>query len=133
MGKAGTDPMERSPSVSRVVVIGAGIGGMCAAARLAALGHKVELFESSDQVGGKCRTEWIGNTGFDTGPSLMTLPAVFRDFFLKTGAPMEDVLTLEPVNPSFDYQFADGTNVKFANLSNTGEINTMISSSDKSR
>lgn len=128
MGKAGADPLERSPSVSRVVVIGAGIGGMCAAARLAALGHKVELFESSDQVGGKCRTEWIGNTGFDTGPSLMTLPAVYRDFFLKTGAPMEDVLTLEPVNPSFDYQFADGSNVEFANLSRFDTLDAITKS-----
>ena len=77
--------------MSRIVVIGAGIGGMCAAARLAKLGHSVDVFEGSDQVGGKCRTEWIGKYAFDTGPSLLTLPAVYRDFFLKTGEPIEKV------------------------------------------
>ena len=103
--------------MSTVVVIGAGIGGMCAAARLAKSGNAVRVYESSDRVGGKCRTEWVGKYAFDSGPSLLTLPAVFRDFFLKTGAPMESVLELEAVNPSFDYKFADGTSVEFKNLS----------------
>ena len=81
--------------MSRVVVIGAGIGGMCAAARLAKAGHSVDIYESSHFVGGKCRTEWIGKYAFDTGPSLLTLPAVYRDFFLKTGEPIERVLELQ--------------------------------------
>ncbi len=103
--------------MSKVLVIGAGIGGMSAAARLAKTGHQVEIYEAANFVGGKCRTEWIGRYAFDTGPSLLTLPAVYRDFFLKTGALMEEVLTQIPVDPSFDYRFADGSNVKFANLS----------------
>ena len=103
--------------MSKVVVIGAGIGGMSAAARIAKAGHQVEIFEAANFVGGKCRTEWIGRYAFDTGPSLLTLPAVYRDFFLKTGSIMEEVLTQIPVDPAFDYRFADGSNVKFANLS----------------
>jgi phytoene dehydrogenase-like protein len=103
--------------MSKVIVIGAGIGGMSAAARIAKAGHQVEIFEAANFVGGKCRTEWIGRYAFDTGPSLLTLPAVYRDFFLKTGALMEDVLTQIPVDPAFDYRFADGSSVKFANLS----------------
>ena len=63
--------------MSRVVVIGAGIGGMCTAARLAKAGHSVDVYESSHFVGGKCRTEWIGKYAFDIGPSLLTLPAVY--------------------------------------------------------
>lgn len=103
--------------MTRVVVIGAGMGGMCAAARLATAGHQVEVFEYSDTYGGKCRTEWINETGFDTGPSLLTLPAVYRDFFLKTGDSLESVLTLDAVNPAFDYRFSDGSAVEFSNLS----------------
>ena len=72
--------------MSKVVVVGAGIGGMSAAARIAKASHQVEIFEAANFVGGKCRTEWIGRYAFDTGPSLLTLPAVYRDFFLKTGA-----------------------------------------------
>ena len=100
-----------------IAVIGAGIGGLCTAARLAKAGHKVTIFEASHRTGGKCRTEWIGRYAFDTGPSLLTLPAVYRDFFQRTGDVMGRVLEIEEVNPSFDYRFHDGKSVKFANLS----------------
>ena len=101
----------------KIVVIGAGMGGMTAAARLSRGGHEVLLYEASDRVGGKCRTEWIGKVAFDTGPSLLTLPAVYKDFFQRTGKPMGFVCPIESVDPSFDYRFADGSSVKFANLS----------------
>jgi phytoene desaturase len=101
----------------KIAVIGAGIGGLCTAARLAKAGHIVTIFEASSRTGGKCRTEWIGRYAFDTGPSLLTLPAVYRDFFQRTGDVMGRLLELEEVNPSFDYRFHDGTSVKFANLS----------------
>ena len=101
----------------RIAIIGAGIGGMCTAARLAKAGHHVTIFEGSDRTGGKCRTEWIGKYAFDTGPSLLTLPAVYRDFFQRTGDVMPRVLEIEAVNPSFDYRFHDGKNVRFSNLS----------------
>ncbi|MEN9324961.1 MAG: hypothetical protein RL414_715 [Actinomycetota bacterium] len=101
----------------KIAVIGAGIGGLCTAARLAKAGHSVTIFEASSRTGGKCRTEWIGRYAFDTGPSLLTLPAVYRDFFQRTGDVMGRLLELEEVNPSFDYRFHDGTSVKFANLS----------------
>jgi phytoene dehydrogenase-like protein len=104
-------------NVENIAVIGAGIGGLCTAARLAKAGHKVTIFEASDRTGGKCRTEWIGRYAFDTGPSLLTLPAVYRDFFQRTGDVMGRVLEIEEVNPSFDYRFHDGKSVKFANLS----------------
>jgi phytoene desaturase len=101
----------------KVIVIGAGMGGMAAAARLARAGMSVELFEASDRVGGKCRTDWIGDYAFDTGPSLLTLPAVYRDLFKKTGKRLEIVKELQPVDPAFSYHFADGTQLTFPNLS----------------
>jgi phytoene desaturase len=85
---------------------------------LAKLGHKVTIFENSDRVGGKCRTEWFEGYAFDTGPSLLTLPAVYRDLFLKTGKRIEHVLDLQPVNPAFVYNFGDGKRLTFPNLSN---------------
>jgi phytoene desaturase len=112
----------------KIVVIGAGMGGMTSAARLARGGHEVALYEASDQVGGKCRTEWIGRVAFDTGPSLLTLPAVYKDFFQRTGKPMGLVCPIETVNPAFDYRFADESRVKFANLSRKETLDAIAES-----
>ena len=108
---------KRVASPEDIAVIGAGIGGLCTAARLAKAGHRVTIFEAASHTGGKCRTEWVGRYAFDTGPSLLTLPAVYRDFFQRTGDVMGRVLDLQEVNPSFDYRFHDGASVQFSNLS----------------
>ena len=105
------------PDKRKVLVIGAGMGGMATAARLARAGFSVEIFEATDRVGGKCRTEWIGDYAFDTGPSLLTIPAVYRDLFKKTGKRLELVSELQPVDPAFTYTFHDGTVLSFPNLS----------------
>ena len=104
--------------VANIAVIGAGIGGMSAGARLAKAGHDVTIYENSERSGGKCRTEWFGDYAFDTGPSLLTLPAVYRDLFLKTGRRIEHILNIKPVDPAFNYHFSDGSSVLFPNLSN---------------
>jgi phytoene desaturase len=109
--------------MANIVIIGAGIGGMSAAARLAKAGHEVTIYENSDRSGGKCRTEWFGDYAFDTGPSLLTLPAVYRDLFLKTGKRIEHVLNIKPVDPAFNYHFSDGSSVLFPNLSNPNTYN----------
>lgn len=98
-----------SEQSGEIVVIGAGIGGLAAATRLAKAGFKVRIFEASSQPGGKCRTININGYSFDTGPSLLTLPAVYRDLFLKSGKHLGQVLKVTPVEPAFDYFFPDGT------------------------
>lgn len=97
--------------MSRVIVIGAGVGGLAVAARLAVRRHDVTILEQADRVGGKLHTHRREGFAFDTGPSLFTLPAVYRDLFLKTGAPLEEEVDLQPVEPGFGYHFADGSSV----------------------
>jgi phytoene desaturase len=97
--------------VARIVVIGAGMGGMAAAARLRVKGHDVIVVEASDTHGGKLGTLRRDGFAFDTGPSLFTLPAVYRDLFAKTGAPLEDSVELVPLDPGFTYRFADGSSL----------------------
>jgi len=73
------------PKSSHVIVIGGGVGGLAVAARLSVKGHRVTLLEHADRIGGKLFTYRRDGFAFDTGPSLFTLPAVYRDLFLKTG------------------------------------------------
>ena len=72
--------------MSRVVVIGAGVGGLAAAVRLAAAGHRVTVHERADTVGGKLGRYERDGFRFDTGPSLLTLPQVFADLFAAPAA-----------------------------------------------
>lgn len=97
--------------MSRVVVIGAGVGGLAVAARLAVKKHDVTILEQSTTPGGKLARYERDGFVFDTGPSLFTLPAVYRDLFLKTGRPLEESVDLQPVEPAFTYRFADGSSV----------------------
>lgn len=112
-------------SPKHIVVIGGGMGGLAAAARLAKKGHKVSLFEAGERLGGKCQTEHLGAFAFDTGPSLLTLPAVYRDLFIKTGKRLEHLLELKPVDPAFEYVFHDGTQITFPNLSHNGTVSAI--------
>jgi len=95
--------------VARVAVVGAGLGALAAAARLAALGHAVTVLEQAPQVGGKLGWYARDGHGFDTGPSLVTLPQLYRDLFAATGGPLEDAVDLVRLDPAVAYRFADGT------------------------
>ena len=116
--------LERQEVMSKqsdeVVVIGAGMGGLAAATRLAKSGFKVRVFEAGPQPGGKCRTINIDGYSFDTGPSLLTLPAVYRDLFLKSGKHLGQELKVTPVEPAFDYFFSDGTRLTLPSSSRAG-------------
>jgi phytoene desaturase len=91
--------------MARVVVVGAGMGGLAVAARLATVGHDVLVCEQAGTVGGKLASRSRDGFTFDTGPSLLTLPAVYRDLFVKTGPPLEDGVDLVEVDPAFRYRF----------------------------
>jgi phytoene dehydrogenase-like protein len=64
--------------VSRIVVVGAGLGGLAASALLSHAGHSVTLLESAPTVGGKSRRLEIDGERIDTGPSLVTFPGVWE-------------------------------------------------------
>ena len=61
------------------IVVGAGVGGLAVAIRLAAAGRRVTVVEQADGPGGKVREAWLGSYRFDLGPSLFTLPELVME------------------------------------------------------
>ncbi len=91
-----------------VIVIGAGIGGLSAAIRLAEAGRRVLVLERNAAVGGKM-SEWTdGGFRWDTGPSVVTMRPVFEAFFSSLGRRLEAYLDLRPVEPLTRYFYPDG-------------------------
>lgn len=80
----------------RVVVIGAGMGGLAAALRLASGGLKVTLVEKRETVGGKVRELTIDQARIDSGPTVLTMRPVFEELFAHAGESLTDHLRLRP-------------------------------------
>ncbi|MEV7191604.1 NAD(P)/FAD-dependent oxidoreductase [Streptomyces sp. NPDC093510] len=107
--------------MARIVVIGAGLGAMTAAARLAVAGHRVVVYERGETYGGALGRVERDGFAFDTGPGLLLLPAVYRDLFVKTGKePLEKCVELSQVEPAVRHVFADGTAADLPNASRAG-------------
>jgi phytoene desaturase len=92
-----------------IVVIGAGIGGLSAAVRLAKTGRQVVILEATGQLGGKMGEVCAGGYRWDTGPSVITMRHVLDDLFAAAGRNMADYLDLQPVEPLTRYVYPDGT------------------------
>ena len=92
----------------RLVVVGAGIGGMAAAALLAREGFQVTVVERNNQAGGRARTFQKDGYTFDMGPSWYLMPEVFERFFAAFGKTPADFYKLEQLAPSYRVFFAPG-------------------------
>lgn len=93
----------------RVAVVGAGLGGLSAAVRLAAAGCRVDVFDRLSYPGGKAGSHEVEGFRFDTGPSLITMPEVYADLFAAGGRKVEDYLRFEPLSPICRYFWDDKT------------------------
>ncbi len=93
----------------KTIIIGAGVGGLSAAIRLAAKGIQVQVLERLDKVGGKLNLLEDAGYRFDTGPSLVTLPYVFEDLFAAANEKLSDWLELIRLEPVCRYIYPDGT------------------------
>ena len=95
-----------------VVVIGAGLGGLSAAAHLRGSGHDVVVLERGDRPGGRNGLLEMDGWRFDTGPTVFTMPGLLRDVFEAVGAEMDDHVTLDPVDPMYRATYHDGSELR---------------------
>ncbi|MFU8860029.1 MAG: phytoene desaturase family protein [Cyclonatronaceae bacterium] len=95
--------------MKKIIVIGAGIGGLSAAALLAAKGHHVTVIERNERAGGKMNIVSSDGFRFDTGPSLMTMPFVLEELFRSCNKKLGDYIQLVPLDLLCRYHYTDGT------------------------
>ncbi len=104
---------------SKICIIGAGIGGLSTAIRLAAIGHQVTVYEANSYPGGKLTEFRVGDYRFDAGPSLFTMPSYIEDLFSLAGKDIKDYFQYEKLDIICHYFWEDGTRLKaYANAEN---------------
>lgn len=93
----------------RVVIIGAGFGGLSAAAHLFAAEHEVTVIERAAQAGGRAAVAREHGFTLDLGPTIFTMPGLLDEAFVAAGSSMADHLSIDPVDPIYRAVFADGS------------------------
>lgn len=110
------DPHSLSPATlsnsPTAVVIGAGLGGLAAAMRLGVKGYRVEVMDRLDGPGGRGSAITKNGYRFDLGPTIVTVPQVFRELWAACGADFDADVDLRPMLPFYEIRFPDGSNFK---------------------
>ena len=92
----------------RVVVVGAGPGGLATAMLLRAAGAEVTLVEREDRVGGRTASFTQDGFTFDYGPTFYLYPEVLREIFAACGRSLDDEVDLRRLDSMYRLQFDDG-------------------------
>jgi 1-hydroxycarotenoid 3,4-desaturase len=104
MGSAGVDRVVTDRAATprsvadRVVVVGAGIGGLVAALLLNARGLHVTLVEAGTEPGGKMRAVQVNGVAIDAGPTVFTMRWVFDEILAELGSSLDALVKLEPLS-----------------------------------
>jgi len=102
----GTAP---NPVDKHVIVIGGGLAGLASAVEMASGGLRVTLIEANTHLGGKMNVDEAAGFTFDMGPTIITLPQVFRGIIERSGRDPADYCELVELDPQWRCFFEDGT------------------------
>ncbi len=94
---------------NQIIVIGAGLGGMATAITLASKGYRVILYEKNAHPGGKLNFHSREGFRFDLGPSILSMPFIFKDLFSLAGKHFEEYVPIEQLDIHWRNFFEDGT------------------------
>ena len=93
----------------RALIIGAGVGGLTAAMKLAHAGLDVDVFEKQPGPGGRCGRVELGPFRFELGPTILLMPHVLEETFASVGRRMADYLQLVRCDPRYRVHYRDGS------------------------
>jgi len=96
------------PARSHAVVIGAGLGGLASAMRLGARGYRVTVVDRLDGPGGRGSAIWKDGHRFDLGPTIVTVPQVFRELWDACGRDFSEDVDLVSLDPFYEILWPDG-------------------------
>jgi phytoene desaturase len=111
------------------LVIGAGIGGIATAARLAKNGYDVTVLEKESTPGGRCNQIIREGHRFDIGPTLFLMPEIWEETFAALGERLSDHLQLKRIDPTYKVHFDDGLQLELT--SDIGKMQTQLEKVDK--
>ncbi|MBF9032575.1 phytoene desaturase [Rhodobacterales bacterium HKCCE3408] len=103
------DQPQDSPATAEAIVIGAGLGGLAAAMRLGAKGYRVTVLDRLDTPGGRGSAIHRDGHRFDLGPTIVTVPQVFRDLWTACGRDFDADVDLRPLDPFYEIRWPDGS------------------------
>jgi phytoene desaturase len=116
----------------RVIIVGAGLGGLSAACHLSGRGHDVTVLERAATPGGRAGLLELDGYAFDTGPTVMTMVDLLDETFAAAGAERTDHVELTRLDPAYRALFADGSelHVRAGREAMTQEIREKIGPGD---
>lgn len=97
--------MKSRTSSQRVIVIGAGPGGLANAMLLAKAGFEVTVLERRDRVGGRTSALEADGFRFDLGPTFFLYPKVLRRIFASCGRSLDREVELMRLDPHYRLLF----------------------------
>ncbi len=98
-----------SGATDRVVIVGAGLGGLACALHLAGAGREVTVVEREPVPGGRAGRLALGGYEFDTGPTVLTMPELIDQALDAVDESASDWLDLAPLDPAYRAHFSDGS------------------------
>ena len=102
-------PEAAAPVAPHAVVIGAGLGGLASAMRLGAKGYRVTVLDRLDGPGGRGSAIWAEGHRFDLGPTIVTVPQVFRELWAACGRDFDADVDLRALDPFYEIRWPDGS------------------------
>ena len=98
----------------KVIVVGAGFGGIAAALRLKAKKYDVTLVEKHKDLGGRARVFKKNGFTFDAGPTVITAPYLINELFELFNKNPNDYINITPLKTWYRFLFEDGTNFDYS-------------------